>query len=99
MVDRDTMFAELAKRGFSETYKVSTFECYREREDGGMQEVKIEVLDRGPGAGDLRYTVRATDDESRLATGNPRDNLTDAVRGVHWYDLDKPVRAKNQNRT
>jgi hypothetical protein len=92
MADRDTVFAELEKRNFFEVYEVTTYKGFREPQGGGVQEVTVEVWDRGPDFGELRFSVKATDDEERLATGNPGSTLENAIMNVHWFDLDKPAR-------
>lgn len=91
MVDRETVFAEMRQRGFFEMYEVSTFKGVRKTAEGGMQELTVEGWDAGPDSGGERYAVMATDATGRIATGNPQDILRDALRVVHWFDLDNPA--------
>ncbi len=65
--------------GMSETCQVTTFEGIRENGDGSLQEVTLEVLDAGKGAGDRRYAVNVRfagggDD----VVGNPAPTLDEA---------------------
>lgn len=89
MVNRDTVFNELRQRGFFEMYEVSTFKGYRNTADGGVQALTVEVWDRGPNSGGERYAVMVTDATGRIETGNPQDDLADALRLVHWRNLDR----------
>jgi hypothetical protein len=66
--------------GMSETYRVTTFEGIRENGDGSLQEVSLEVLDAGKGAGDRRYAVNVRfagggDD----VVGDPAPTLDEAL--------------------
>ncbi len=73
-----------------EVYQVTYFKGYRTTKQGDRElEVTFEIHDRGPNAGNLRYTVIATDEEGRMATGNPDVSIEMALRHVHWYDLDR----------
>jgi hypothetical protein len=71
----------------SELCVVTTFKGYRARGDGANKNVVIEVRDGGP-SDPFRYCVVATDEDGRVATGNPFDKLEAALAMVHWQDLD-----------
>jgi hypothetical protein len=89
MVDLDTVIAELGKHKIFEVYEVTTYKCFREPPSGGIQEVTVEVWDRGEHFGNLRFSVKVTGDEDQFATGNPGRTLEEAFLNVHWWDLDK----------
>jgi hypothetical protein len=73
-----------------ETAQVTTFRGFRTTEDGSIQQVTIDVLDRGELAGAERYTVSFRSDDGR--EGGSSDYLAtveDAI-GVamaHWGRL------------
>jgi hypothetical protein len=69
--------------GMSETSQVSTFEGIRERTDGSMQEVTVEVLDAGKGAGARHYAVNLRFEDGRDdIVGNPAATLDEALSNV-----------------
>jgi hypothetical protein len=68
---------ELRKvRGVREVTHVTTYGCFRETAHGDTRELRVEIVDGGPGAGALRYTAIVTSDDGRRATGNPSRNST-----------------------
>ena len=73
----------------TEVSRATRFVGIRERPDGRSITVNIEIFDRGPSAGRLRWRVEATDDDIRFATGNPASTLMEALRDVHWAQLDR----------
>ena len=69
---------------------VRSFRAARTRPDWSSAELLIELLDRGPASDLGRYTVVATDVETkRSATGNSSDDLDLALGLVHWESLDR----------
>lgn len=74
--------------GADETWHVETFTMYRESPKHGHQKVQIDILDGGPDTS-LRYLVSAKTPEGQRCSGNPRDDLEEAILLVHWSDLDK----------
>lgn len=72
-----------------ELYLVTTFKGDRLRPDGARVEITIEVRDAGPNSGALRFHVYATDEDGRVATGNPSASLIDAISTTHWANLDQ----------
>lgn len=74
--------------GANEAYRRTEYMLYRDNKSGGVQEVRVEILDGGPAMGNARYHVKATSDDGRVATGNPDKSLETALAIVHWYDLD-----------
>ena len=87
-MDPLAIISELERSGgLSEvTHKIS-FHGYRGER---MQGVFVDIFDRGPSAGNLRYYCKAvTEDGKRMATGNPAATVGVALAGVHWYDLDR----------
>lgn len=69
-----------------EGYSVSTIRLYRNRKDGSVQTVTVEVLDAGPDQQN-RFHVYAKSDDGKSATGNPADTLETALAIVHWGNL------------
>ncbi len=66
--------------GMSETFQVSTFEGIRERADGSLQEITVEVLDAGKGAGARRYAINLRfEDGADGIVGNPAATLDEAL--------------------
>ncbi len=72
--------------GVDELAEVTVYKGYRNKVG-----VTIEVLDSGPADPSYRYTVVATDERGRTATGNPGAQLSDVLREVHWQELDQPA--------
>ena len=62
--------------GLDAAYHVTTFKGYRPADGGGAALTTVEVWDRGPGAGALRFTVLVHDELGRSTmgggSGNPR---------------------------
>jgi hypothetical protein len=73
-----------------EAAHVTTFKCYRETADGGLQEVTVEIHDAGPEMEGARYScvARTNDDDGKTASGNPHDRVEVVLSSVHWWDLD-----------
>lgn len=63
---------------------IFTFEGWR-----GASKVTVEIFDRGPAAGDLRYYAIATRDDGTSATGNPAATVRLVLDTLHWADLDR----------
>jgi hypothetical protein len=74
---------------FFETYHVTTLQCYRNTKAGGVQEVRVEILDAGPDYSGGRYQVHATTKDGKAASGNSMADIEAALAVVHWGDLDK----------
>jgi hypothetical protein len=91
MVDTNTTIALLEQTtDLRETAQMTTFRGFRTTEDGSMQEVTIDVLDRGERAGAERYTVSFRSEDGR--EGGSSDYLPtveDAigVAMVRWGQL------------
>ncbi len=78
----------LEKLGFESVSHLQTFEAVRTTPGGGSQMVTIRVYDEGPGA-DKRYSAEAeADGGKKTVRSNARDTLEDALRNVHWNELD-----------
>jgi hypothetical protein len=75
--------------GAFEAHLRTEYIVYRHKRGGGVQEVRVEVLDAGPSMGPVRFHVSAKSDDGRTATGNPAESLEIALATVHWGDLDK----------
>lgn len=71
--------------GADELAQVTVYKGYRNGAD-----LTIEVLDSGAADPAYRYTVVATDEHGRTATGNPGADLKDVLAEVHWTELDRP---------
>ena len=76
---------------FFELYHVTTFMGYRGNGQGNNPQVIIEILDAGPDRPDHRYRVRATDEEGRIAFGNPTSTISGAIRITDWDRLDRSL--------
>jgi hypothetical protein len=86
----DTIRRIEGELGMSQTYQVTTFEGVRDRPDGSLQEVSVEVFDAGEDAGARRYMVTLNiegdfeddeDDEDDII-GNPAPTLDEALSDV-----------------
>jgi hypothetical protein len=79
----DTIRRIEGELGMSQTYQVTTFEGVRDRPDGSLQEVSVEVFDAGEDAGARRYmvTLNIEDDEDEII-GNPAPTLDEALSDV-----------------
>ena len=84
-----TMKRLVDSHGFTEIYHKTSFWGERRNSKGKMQEVTVDILDRGAGYGDSRYFCTATTDDGVEASGNPASNIDDVLSIVHWYDLEK----------
>ncbi len=73
---------------FFEIYRVYEFQGHRQNKAGKDQKVRIELLDAGPEAGDLRFHCRAVLEDGRYATGNAAKTVDETLAIVHWWDLD-----------
>ncbi len=72
-----------------EAAEVRTFQCYRYRKDGSVQEVEVKIMDSGPdGNAGNRYRAVATSEEGRIASGNSAPSLRTDLATLHWYKLD-----------
>lgn len=68
---------------------VTIVEGERRQESSSPRTVRVELHDRGESAGQLRWSVVASDKETGAwATGNPAATLDTALATVHWFDLD-----------
>jgi hypothetical protein len=83
MDSTDTIRRIEGELGMSQTYQVTTFEGVRDRPDGSLQEVSVEVFDAGEDAGARRYmvTLNIEDDEDEII-GNPAPTLDEALSDV-----------------
>jgi hypothetical protein len=73
-----------------EVYHKTTFDCYRERKDGGTEMVTVEILDAGPDVDHgLRYHCKATSERGKLATSNPAGTIQQVLATLHWFELDR----------
>lgn len=71
---------------------VARFCGYVTTEENESREVVNEVLDHGQESSGGKFTIIARDADGRFATGNPSNDLDDAISTVHWRQLfDEPV--------
>ena len=49
--------------------------------------ISVTILDAGPKRPQLRYSVKATTEDGRRATGNPAESIDLALDIVHWQDV------------
>jgi len=87
-MDASEIIARLRGEGFFEISEKVTFECCRTK-NGGTQRVTVEVFDRGPEGGRLRYHCIARGDDGTLATGNPGSTIEEVFSTLHWNDLNR----------
>ena len=79
----DTISRIERELGMSETSQVTTFEGIRETADGSIQEITVELLDAGKGAGPRRYAVSVRfEGGGDDIIGNPAATLDDALSDV-----------------
>jgi hypothetical protein len=73
-----------------EAYEVRTFQCYRHSQDGSVQEVEVKIMDAGPDVdAGVRYSVVATSEDGKTASGNSAESIQTALAILHWYELDR----------
>jgi hypothetical protein len=89
MPDTDELL-ELAGRipGHVEASVVTHLRLHRQRPDGEIVAVDVEVHDRGHASGG-RWSVVARDEHGREASGNPDASLEVTFATVHWQELDR----------
>ncbi len=93
MIDLDLAMASIAQWGKADgLLHVTEFEGYRKNADGEDAKLKIRVLDNRQKGSPVRYHVEVTDEYGRCATGNPDPDVDLAVSGVHWGNLDSPLK-------
>ena len=68
--------------GLSETYRITTFQGIREDAGGGWQEVAVDVLDGGEGAGDQRYVAVLEYEDGRIVEGRTAPTVDEALSDV-----------------
>jgi len=89
MLDANATIEHLKKLpGVFEAYHVSMFTCYREAEDGSDEEITVEVLDAGEGAGPSRYSAIARPEDGGVAHGDPAQTVEEALSNVRWAELE-----------
>ena len=89
MNEEDVMKKLKKDAGFFEIYHKTSFWGYRRNANREEQEVSVDILDMGEGAGDSRYSCVATTNDGKIATGNLAPSIDVAISIVHWQDLDK----------
>jgi hypothetical protein len=87
MIEAIEKLKQLAGARFSEVCEQHTFECYRMRADGCMQEVTVVILDGGPSA-DARYYCHAKTAEGREISSSIEPTLDAALASMRWDALD-----------
>ena len=89
MIDVIEKLKQLPGANLTEVSQKHTFECYRVRSDGCMQEVTVVILDAGPNTqGAPRYFGHATSAEGRIVAGRAGSSLEAVFESVRWSDLD-----------
>jgi hypothetical protein len=68
---------------------IGTYRVYHDLGKGPF-EVEVIVMDAGPAAGLVRYSVQARSEDGRSATGRPQPDIEQALAHVNWADLGKP---------
>ncbi len=73
-----------------DAYEVRTFQCYRNKKDGSVQEVEVKIMDAGPDVdAGRRYRVVATAEDGQTASGNSAESIRTVLALLHWYELDR----------
>jgi len=74
--------------GITELWRVvDTYFGHRKRSDGSMQEITVQLLDRGPGNGPLRFLCRVTGDDGKSVRSNLEDSIETALIISGWSYL------------
>ncbi|WP_433015071.1 hypothetical protein [Kribbella sp. CA-294648] len=89
MSTEEVLSALLKVSAASEAYEVTSFQVVRHD-----RLVHVAVLDAGTAAAGERYTVEvhapADDSSGEVSlTSNPARTIDEALRGVHWKELDR----------
>jgi len=87
MIEAIEKLRKLEAARFSEVCEKHTFECYRIRADGCMQDVTIVILDAGPTA-DARYYCHARTAEGKEVSSSIEPTLDAAFASMRWDSLD-----------
>jgi hypothetical protein len=91
MIEAIERLKQLEGARFSEVCEKHTFECYRLRSDGCMQEVTVIILDAGPGAAPhARFYCHAKSEEGRVVSSSLEPTLDAALASIRWTELDPP---------
>jgi hypothetical protein len=78
---------QLKKAGsFVEVHRLYHFRCHRE--SAGTHTVDVEITDMGESNPNARYSVIATQDDGKTASGNSGRTIQEALAMVHWFNLD-----------
>lgn len=86
--DRNEVVDILKRYGNGDAWVTQTFGFVRTSEKRSEHIVTVEVHERVSGPGP-RFSVVATDEDGRQASGNSGDKLNVVLATVHWEDLDK----------
>jgi hypothetical protein len=62
------------------------FRCHRE--SAGTHTVDVDITDMGQSNPNARYSVIATQDDGKTASGNSGRTIQQALAMVHWFNLD-----------
>jgi len=73
---------------------VKTYRAYRGNEKGETKHVTVEVLFDADAEFGQRWSVVATDEDGRIASGNPGSTAETALALVQWHELDGPARGE-----
>src|SRR5438128_572180 len=94
MIEAIEKLKKLDAAKFSEVCEKHTFECYRVRSDGCMQEVTVVILDAGPDAqGRARYYCHAKSADGKEVSSSIEPTLDAAFASVNWSELDRATSA------
>lgn len=74
MNEEDVMKQLKSYCGMSEVYHKKSFGGYR-KAYGKTEKVTVDILDRGPEAGDMRYSCVATTGSGETVTGSPYPSI------------------------
>ena len=97
MIEAIQKLKQLEAAKFSEVCEKHTFECYRLRSDGCMQEVTVVILDAGPDSeGRARYYCHAKSAEGKEVSSSLEPSLDAAFASIRWSDLDPDAESDGQ---
>jgi hypothetical protein len=86
--ERNQVVDILKRYGNGDAWVTHTFGFVRTSDKRSEHIVNVEVYERISGPGN-RFSVVATDENGRQASGNSADKLDVVLATVHWEDLDK----------
>ncbi|MEZ6184250.1 MAG: hypothetical protein R3F62_04465 [Planctomycetota bacterium] len=91
--DREVVDALASSGDLAEVARVVTYEGIRTNKAGETHRVIVkcgEYMNLNNPDPSLRFYVEVTDEVGRVARGNPGPTPQEAIRFLHWEELDRP---------